>query len=194
MSQYLKAPAHSSYSIDDGAPFLANYRSSVPQELHEVVAGTKKAHPDQDLVMLSTEKAFVCWSACCSACRNATVDPGNNDKAVGLTMSKCFKEDTLTVRSKKLVSLYHVCETVFRRNEDVLHEPKGRTDNLVEKITKAAAAVHFPDCPPFKTHLIRRLVVMRTRIFLKELSRCQHQKQKKALEARKFASAATARK
>lgn len=62
VSQYLKAPAHSSYSIDDGA-FLADNRSSVPQELQEVAAGTRKADPDEDLVMLSTEEsAFVYMS------------------------------------------------------------------------------------------------------------------------------------
>lgn len=206
VSQYLKAPAHSSYSIDDGAFFLADYRSSVPQEVQEMVAGTGKADPDEDLVMPSTEEsAFVYMSGylaasvlknnvTCSDCRSATVDPGNNDKAVGFTLSKCFKEGALTVPSKKLVSLYHVCETVFRRNEDVLHEPRGCTDKLVEKIAKAATAIHFPDCHPIKRHLIRRFVVMRIRIFLKELSRCQRQNQKQALEARKFASASTARK
>ncbi|KAG0420980.1 hypothetical protein HPB47_003111 [Ixodes persulcatus] len=53
----LKTPAHTSYSIDDGAFFLADYRTSTPQEVRELVEGTGKINPEEGLVMPSTEKS-----------------------------------------------------------------------------------------------------------------------------------------
>ncbi|CAN8021034.1 unnamed protein product [Ixodes persulcatus] len=174
--------------------------------MRELVEDTGEADPEGDLVMPSTEKSAFLYLAgyptasvlknnvTCGSCRQATVDKQNTDEAVKFTVSKCYKDGALTVPSKGLTALLLVSEAVFRRNEDILHKHTNCTDVLVDKMTKATEHVGFPDCHPIKMHLLRRFTMLRIRIYLKEVSRCEHQKQKKALESRKFPSSSTARK
>lgn len=117
--QYIKTRTHGSYAIDDGA-FLADYHASVLQEVRKVVEGTTQDDPDEDPVMLSTEKKCIYLhdglprsillknNVTCSGCRASAVDPQNTDKAPGLTFSRCYQEGSLTVSSKSLSSLLHV--------------------------------------------------------------------------------------
>ncbi|KAM7303561.1 uncharacterized protein ISCGN_013512 [Ixodes scapularis] len=58
--QYFKTPAHTSYSIDDGAFFLTDSRTATPQAMRELTEGTGEADPEEDLVMPSTEKSAFC--------------------------------------------------------------------------------------------------------------------------------------
>ncbi|KAG0445152.1 hypothetical protein HPB47_019099, partial [Ixodes persulcatus] len=126
----LEDSEHTSYSIDDGAFFLADYCTATPQEVRkvrELMEGTGGADPEEDLMMPSTKKsAFLYLAGYLAAsvlknnvtyrsCRQAAVERQNTDEAVKFTLSKCYKDGAPTVPSKGLTALLLVSEAVFRR-------------------------------------------------------------------------------
>lgn len=204
VSQYLKAPKHGSYSTDDGAFFLADYRAAVQPELVAVLEDPESSEPDFDLQLDGPEKSAFAYMAGyivtrvvnsngCITCKDVIVDPNNSSAALDFTRLKCYTEGALTMPSAKVLRLFEICEKVFLANQVALRKPQS-TDILVKKMAAASAGIDFPSCHGAKQNLTRRFVVLRIRIHLKEESRLQRAKEKAKLASRKFASASTSKK
>lgn len=87
-----------------------------------------------------------------------------------------------------------MCESIFVKHASSLHKQVNNAKRLQEIMMSATTGIHFPQCHNIKAHIIQRFIVFRIRIHLKDLSKKEHERQKAAMEARKFASASTARK
>ncbi|KAL1476312.1 hypothetical protein MTO96_036603, partial [Rhipicephalus appendiculatus] len=207
VSQYLKHAKKGNYGIDDGAFFLADYRSKFPESVAKVIEGAVEDEVDDVLPEMSSteESAFVYMSGylassvlknntTCNLCKESLVDSQNGAKCVKFIRSKAYKDGCLAIPSQSLVSLLQMCESIFVKHASSIHKQINNAKRLQDIMMSATSGIYFPQCHNIKAHIIQRFTVFRIRIHLKDLSKIEREKQKAALEARKFPSASTARK
>lgn len=207
VSQYLKPAKKGSYDIDDGAFFLADYQSQFPDSVTKVIEGVLEDNADDTLPEMSSteESAFVYMSGylassvlknnrTCRMCKDSILDPQNDSKSIEFIRSKSYKDGCLASPSHNLVSLMQMCEGIFVKHAPTLHKQANNVKRLQDIMMSSTSGAHFPECHSIKAHIIQRFIVFRIRIYLKDLSKTQRERQKAALEVRKFASVSTARK
>ncbi|KAL1463996.1 hypothetical protein MTO96_027052, partial [Rhipicephalus appendiculatus] len=143
VSQYLKHAKKGSYDIDDGAFFLADYRSKFPESVTKVIEGAVEDEVDDVLPEMSSteESAFLYMSGylassvlknntTCNLCKESIVDSQNDAKCVQFIRSKAYKDGCLAIPSQSLVSLLQMCESIFVKHASSFHKQINNAKRL----------------------------------------------------------------
>lgn len=183
VSQYLKVATTGSYEVDDGAFFLADFKTSTHTVVPVTETDTGNITFGRPHLTETEGRAFFYYcgyivsrvvknNSTCEQCRTwLTSESGTASQLGDFVTNKCYVPGALVYPSDAVHKVLLTCESCFTTTIGSCMSQDNMISNLEQVMCDAVLDVDFPACHNIKKRIIHRFCHARLQLHLSELTR-----------------------